>query len=140
MPRAMQEDTCCDTFSSKMKVTSLIKNKTPSVKTKRISGLRLEINPSPAKQSYSASSAEKSFADYYTFSRENFRGVGCSASVYVAQDSQDNCELRKQPMKKVVKVYNTNDEGNVEAARNEVRILQKLPPHENIVKLVEHFE
>ena len=43
-------------------------------------------------------------------------------------------------MKKVVKVYNTNDEGNVEAARNEVRILQKLPPHENIVKLVEHFE
>ena len=40
----------------------------------------------------------------------------------------------------MVKIYTTSDEATLEAAKNEVRILKKLPLHDNIVRYCEYFE
>lgn len=100
-----------------------------------MNGLTLAFIESPqSKASYSSANCNENFFGKYKYSRDNFRGIGCSASVYVADkiNSDDEISTDLQELR-VVKVYDTSDEGNLEAARNEVKILQKLPKHELIV-------
>lgn len=110
-----------------MKVTSLIKNKTPSSLKKRICGL--SIDSFSASKEVSLNSG--CFEDKYSFDRDNFKGTGSSASVFACNPILTGTDVK--PKKMVVKVYDTKDEGNIEAARNEVTILQKLPHHPNVV-------
>ena len=103
-----------------MKVTSLIKNKTPSSLKKRICGLSID-GLSASKEVSLSSINSGCFEDKYNYDRDNFIGTGCSASVFVCDPVLTNMDAK--PKKMVVKVYDTKDEGNIEAAQNEVNIL-----------------
>lgn len=62
--------------------------------------------------------------------------MGSSASVYTLDSSYPD---KSASTGKVVKVCNTAEDSSLQAALNEVRILQHLPPHPNIVRYYEHF-
>lgn len=79
------------------------------------------------------SSVSDDFSVKYSFSRLNLKGSGSSASCYALSENSDSAS------EKVVKVYNTVDEATVDAAHNEVNILQKLPKHDNVVQYHEHY-
>jgi hypothetical protein len=50
-----------------------------------MNGFHLDfIESPPSKSSYSIPTDEKCFSNKYKYSRDKFRGIGCSASVYVA--------------------------------------------------------
>lgn len=80
------------------------------------------------------------FFSKYSICKQDFRGCGSSASVYAVDDSESASVSPISLRKKVVKIYSTSDEATIEAAHNEVNILKRLPPHENIVQFCEHFE
>jgi Protein kinase domain len=84
-------------------------------------------------------SPARNFFQRYSINKKNFRGCGSSASVYGIEDSESTSTPAGQD-KRVVKVYTTSDEATLQAAQNEVSILQKLPFHDNIVRYCEHYE
>jgi serine/threonine protein kinase len=85
-------------------------------------------------------SPAKNFFDKYSIRKQEFRGCGSSASVYAVEESEFSSSTPDFKGKKVVKIYTTSDEATLEAAKNEVRILKKLPFHDNIVRYCESFE
>lgn len=92
-------------------------------------------------QSSRKSEISDCFSEKYVINRSNFKGRGSCASVYALDLNQSPHQVSSADTEepKVVKICNTSDEANLDAAKNEVRILEALPPHPNIVRYFEHY-